>query len=147
VVALKGERTVADLEEQYDVHPNQITTWKNELAQCAAEVFGRAAAENDAIPRSDLEIRHCNRRATPSRGRDSRSPTGPWPDRIVVAGEAKPARSGEPCARDLSPGEAKSIGGTTSLVLQSPVGAFRGSTEKTQAPGSRFLCVGVRSSS
>ena len=28
VAAIKGEKTLADLAQQYDVHPNQITAWK-----------------------------------------------------------------------------------------------------------------------
>jgi len=44
--ALKGEKTVAELAAQYEVHPTQITSWKNELLQRATEVFGGAAAEN-----------------------------------------------------------------------------------------------------
>jgi transposase len=46
--ALKGEKTVAELAKQYDVHANQIASWKSELLQRAAEVFGGAAAETDA---------------------------------------------------------------------------------------------------
>lgn len=44
--ALKGEKTVAELAAQYEVHPTQITSWKNELMQRATEVFGGAAAES-----------------------------------------------------------------------------------------------------
>ena len=38
--ALKGEKTTAELATQYEVHPTQITSWKNELLQRATEVFG-----------------------------------------------------------------------------------------------------------
>ena len=40
LAAIKGERTIAQLADQFDVHPNQITTWKAQLEGGAAEVFG-----------------------------------------------------------------------------------------------------------
>jgi transposase len=46
--ALKGEKTTAELAAQYEVHATQITSWKNELLQRAAEMFGGAAAESSA---------------------------------------------------------------------------------------------------
>ena len=33
--ALRGEKTVTEIAKQYDVHPNQVTTWKDELLQRA----------------------------------------------------------------------------------------------------------------
>lgn len=42
--ALKGEKTLAELAAQHDVHANQITTWKNELLSRAAEIFGGNAS-------------------------------------------------------------------------------------------------------
>ena len=31
IAAVKGERTIAQIAEQFDVHPNQVTTWKAQL--------------------------------------------------------------------------------------------------------------------
>ena len=31
IAAIKGDRTLAQLSEQFDVHPNQITSWKAQL--------------------------------------------------------------------------------------------------------------------
>jgi transposase len=40
MAALKGDKTIAQLAEQFDVHANQIATWKDQLQQGAADVFG-----------------------------------------------------------------------------------------------------------
>ncbi|MHC2279056.1 transposase [Bradyrhizobium diazoefficiens] len=37
LAAVKGDKTLAQL---FDVHPNQITIWKNQLLEGAAGVFG-----------------------------------------------------------------------------------------------------------
>jgi transposase-like protein len=31
LAAIKGDRTLAELAEQFDVHPDQITTWKAQI--------------------------------------------------------------------------------------------------------------------
>jgi transposase len=46
--ALRGQKTLAELAKQYDVHPNQISSWKDELMQRSAELFGGTAAESPA---------------------------------------------------------------------------------------------------
>ena len=38
LAAIKGEMTLAQLAEHFDVHPNQITTWKAQLQEGAADV-------------------------------------------------------------------------------------------------------------
>ena len=40
LAAVKGDRTVAQLAEHFDVHPNQITAWKAQLEGGASGVFG-----------------------------------------------------------------------------------------------------------
>jgi transposase len=40
LAAIKGEMTLAQLAEHFDVHPNQITQWKTQLQESAANVFG-----------------------------------------------------------------------------------------------------------
>jgi transposase len=39
VAALKGDRTLAELAEQFDVHPNQIQDWKARVVHQAEHLF------------------------------------------------------------------------------------------------------------
>ena len=48
LAAVKGEKTLAELAEQFDIHPNQITQWKSQLQEGAAGVFGEARPEQAA---------------------------------------------------------------------------------------------------
>ena len=39
--ALKGDQTTVELAQRYQVHSNQITEWKKQLLENAAEIFSR----------------------------------------------------------------------------------------------------------
>ncbi len=52
--AIRGDKTLAELAKLHDVHPNQITDWKNQWLKGAANVFGDEAAE----PAVDLKDLH-----------------------------------------------------------------------------------------
>jgi transposase len=58
LAAIKGERTLADLAQQHDVHPNQITSWKAQLLEGAAGVFGSGSSGIEAAPAVDLKVLH-----------------------------------------------------------------------------------------
>jgi transposase-like protein len=51
LAAVKGERTLAELAEQFDVHPNQIQDWKKRLVDGAQDVFGGNAVEAEHTAR------------------------------------------------------------------------------------------------
>jgi transposase len=57
MAAVKGERTLAELAQQFDVHPNQITEWKRQLQERAADVFG-AGGTASSEPQVDLKELH-----------------------------------------------------------------------------------------
>ncbi len=48
VEAIKGEKTLAELAQQFDVHANQISTWRTQLLEGAAGVFGSDGRGNEA---------------------------------------------------------------------------------------------------
>jgi transposase len=43
LAALKGDKTLAELAEQFEVHANPITPWKSQLLERASDVFATAA--------------------------------------------------------------------------------------------------------
>jgi len=56
LAAIKGDKTVAELSQQFDIHPNQITQWKTQLLERAGVVFeGGGPAESRPV---DIKVLH-----------------------------------------------------------------------------------------
>lgn len=50
--AVKGEKQIAEIAEEYNVHPNQVSQWKKQLMENGSELFspttGNAEKEHEA---------------------------------------------------------------------------------------------------
>ena len=57
LAAAKGDKTLAQLAAQFEVHPNQVSTWRKELLERAAELFedGRSRKSSD-VPDNSEEL-------------------------------------------------------------------------------------------
>jgi len=58
LAAIKGEMTLGQLAEHFDVHPNQITAWKALLQEGAADVFGPGGGSVSNAPAIDVKALH-----------------------------------------------------------------------------------------
>lgn len=54
LAAVRGEKTIVELAQQFDVHPNQITQWRNQLLDGAAGVFD---GEAKAAPAPVIDVK------------------------------------------------------------------------------------------
>ena len=57
VAAIKGEKTLIELAQDFDVHPNQIKQWRDQLLEGATGVFGEAA-KPEPEPVIDVKTLH-----------------------------------------------------------------------------------------
>ena len=57
LAAIKGDRTLAQLAEHFDIHPNQITTWKAQLEGRASDIFGSGSTA-PSTPAVDVKSLH-----------------------------------------------------------------------------------------
>lgn len=59
LAAITGDTTLAEWAEHFEVHPNQISEWKQQWQESAVDVFvGPKHTKKAAEP--DLKIRHAN---------------------------------------------------------------------------------------
>jgi len=55
--ALKGDQTIVELSQRYQVHPNQITEWKKQLLEHAAEVFDKGRKVDPGAREKELHAK------------------------------------------------------------------------------------------
>src|SRR5262249_38659484 len=58
LAAIKGDRTIAQLAEQFDVHPNQVASWNAQLEGGGADGCGRGRGGGPAQPAVDVKSLH-----------------------------------------------------------------------------------------
>ena len=58
LATVKGEKTLSELAQLFDVHPNQITQWKAQLQEGAAGVFGSGGSTGAATQTVDVKSLH-----------------------------------------------------------------------------------------
>jgi transposase-like protein len=56
LAAVKGEQTITELSQRFDVHPNQITQWKNQMLEQLPTVFEQGVASKE--PSVDIKTLH-----------------------------------------------------------------------------------------
>ncbi|MFN0305915.1 MAG: IS3 family transposase [Burkholderiales bacterium] len=56
LAAVKSDKTVAEIAQQYEVHPTQVVDWRRQLLDRAADVFGGASTPSQ--PPVDLKALH-----------------------------------------------------------------------------------------
>ena len=57
LAALKGDKTLSELSDQFGVHANQISAWKQELEQSASEVFERGKRNDESGMIKDMQAK------------------------------------------------------------------------------------------
>ena len=58
LAAIRGEQTLGELGQQFDVHPNQIKQWRDQLLAGACDIFERDRKPPSSEPVVDVKTLH-----------------------------------------------------------------------------------------
>lgn len=53
--AIKSIKTIAEIAQQYELHPVQVSQWKNEFLERSAEVFEKENKQREEVARLQAE--------------------------------------------------------------------------------------------
>jgi transposase len=56
LAAIRGDKTLSEVAEQFEVHPHQVTEWKRQLLERAGEVFDGPRRKDE--PAVDVKVLH-----------------------------------------------------------------------------------------
>ena len=62
IEAIKEQRTISEIAQEYEVHPNQVSQWKREFLERSAQVFEGDKKQVAEIERLELEQRVAHER-------------------------------------------------------------------------------------
>ena len=62
IEAIKEQRTISEIAQEYEVHPNQVSQWKREFLERSAQVFEGDKKQAEEIERLELEQRVAHER-------------------------------------------------------------------------------------
>jgi transposase len=104
--AIKGEQSVIEIAERFDVHPNQITRWKHQLLEGAAAVFGQdeqSGKEGPSVAEQVKTFLHLSGCVRPHEAQGSRRPL----ETHLEDPHLPPGKSAQEGSRGTQPQETK----------------------------------------
>jgi transposase-like protein len=55
LAAIQGDKTIAQLAEEFHVHPNQISEWKKQLLEHGSDIFSAATEKKSELDSKERE--------------------------------------------------------------------------------------------